>query len=143
MQCLNRQVCAAFLHITAVDVIKQGNNLLGVITESKSGRQAILANVIIDCTGDADIAWFAGAPFTKREREELMCMTTVFSCANINKNAFMQNIKSTEPKYGDWGRMKKIKTGLMMFMNLVAICLALIWVKSLRKESRQELFQKM
>ena len=67
------------LHITAVDVIKQGNNLLGVITESKSGRQAILANVIIDCTGDADIAWFAGAPFTKREREELMCMTTVFS----------------------------------------------------------------
>lgn len=91
------------LHITAVDVIKQGNNLLGVITESKSGRQAILANVIIDCTGDADIAWFAGAPFIKREREELMCMTTVFSCANINKNAFMQNIKSTEPKYGDWG----------------------------------------
>lgn len=131
------------LHITAVDVIKQGNNLLGVITESKSGRQAILANVIIDCTGDADIAWFAGAPFIKREREELMCMTTVFSCANINKNAFMQNIKSTQPKYGDWGRMKKIKTGLMMFMNLVAICLALIWVKSLRKESRQELFQKM
>lgn len=91
------------LHITAVDVIKQGNNLLGVITESKSGRQAILANVIIDCTGDADIAWFAGAPFIKREREELMCMTTVFSCANINKNAFMQNIKSTQPKYGDWG----------------------------------------
>ena len=45
----------------------------------------------------------------------------------------MQNIKSTEPKYGDWGRMKKIKTGLMMFMNLVAICLAPIWVKSFAK----------
>ncbi|WP_059217679.1 putative intracellular survival FAD-dependent oxidoreductase IbeA [Escherichia albertii] len=91
------------LHITAVDVIKQENNLLGVITESKSGRQAILANVIIDCTGDADIAWLARAPFIKREREELMCMTTVFSCANVNKDAFMKNIKSTQPKYGDWG----------------------------------------
>ncbi len=91
------------LHITAVDVIKQENNLLGVITESKSGRQAILANVIIDCTGDADIAWLAGAPFIKREREELMCMTTVFSCANVNKDAFMKNIKTTQPKYGDWG----------------------------------------
>ncbi|KAF0952688.1 putative intracellular survival FAD-dependent oxidoreductase IbeA [Escherichia albertii] len=91
------------LHITAVDVIKQENNLLGVITESKSGRQAILANVIIDCTGDADIAWLAGAPFIKREREELMCMTTVFSCTNVNKDAFMKNIKTTQPKYGDWG----------------------------------------
>ncbi|EFO0322768.1 putative intracellular survival FAD-dependent oxidoreductase IbeA [Escherichia albertii] len=91
------------LHITAVDVIKQESNLLGVITESKSGRQAILANVIIDCTGDADIAWLAGAPFIKREREELMCMTTVFSCANVNKDAFMKNIKTTQPKYGDWG----------------------------------------
>ncbi|ENK3378998.1 putative intracellular survival FAD-dependent oxidoreductase IbeA [Escherichia albertii] len=91
------------LHITAVDVIKQENNLLGVITESKSGRQAILANVIIDCTGDADIAWLAGAPFIKRERDELMCMTTVFSCANVNKDAFMKNIKTTQPKYGDWG----------------------------------------
>ncbi|WP_283956166.1 FAD-dependent oxidoreductase [Escherichia coli] len=90
------------LHITAL-MLSSRAIIYSVITESKSGRQAILANVIIDCTGDADIAWFAGAPFIKREREELMCMTTVFSCANINKNAFMQNIKSTEPKYGDWG----------------------------------------
>ncbi|MEG0099510.1 ribulose-1,5-biphosphate synthetase [Citrobacter freundii] len=91
------------LHIAAVDVIKQDDCLKGVITESKSGRQAILANVIIDCTGDADIAWYAGAPFTKRNRDELMCMTTVFSCANINKSAFMQNIQASQPKYGDWG----------------------------------------
>ena len=28
----------------------------GVITESKSGRLAILAGRIVDCTGDADIA---------------------------------------------------------------------------------------
>lgn len=91
------------LHITAVDVIKEEGHLKGIITESKSGRQAIMANVIIDCTGDADIAWYAGAPFIKRNRDELMCMTTVFSCANINKAAFMDNIQVTQPKYGDWG----------------------------------------
>ncbi|MBV8043092.1 FAD-dependent oxidoreductase [Pluralibacter sp.] len=91
------------LHISAVDVIKEGDELQGVITESKSGRQAILAKVIIDCTGDADIAWFAGAPFTKRSKEDLMCVTTVFSCANVDKQAFMQSIEATRPKYGDWG----------------------------------------
>ena len=91
------------LHITAVDVIKEQNKITGVITESKSGRQAILAQVIIDCTGDADIAAFAGAPFHKRSKEDLMCVTTVFSCSNVNKNRFMTHIKETQPKYGDWG----------------------------------------
>lgn len=91
------------LHITAVDVITEGSKVTGVITESKSGRQAIMATVIIDCTGDADIAAFAGAPFNKRSKDELMCVTTVFSCSNVNKNKFMQNIAETQPKYGDWG----------------------------------------
>jgi len=38
----------------------------GVITESKSGRQAILARRVVDCTGDADIAARAGAPYELR-----------------------------------------------------------------------------
>jgi len=44
------------------DVIKEGDELRGVIIESKSGRQAILAKVFVDTTGDADLAAFAGAP---------------------------------------------------------------------------------
>ena len=35
----------------------------GIITESKSGRRAILAERVIDCTGDADIAYLAGADY--------------------------------------------------------------------------------
>ena len=37
----------------------------GVITESKAGREAILAKRVIDATGDADIAARAGAPVRK------------------------------------------------------------------------------
>ncbi len=37
--------------------------LQGIITESKSGRQAILAERVIDCTGDADVAYLAGAEY--------------------------------------------------------------------------------
>lgn len=50
------------LYVFCVGVIKEGNNLNGVIIESKSGREAILAKTIIDCTGDADVAFKAGVP---------------------------------------------------------------------------------
>jgi hypothetical protein len=45
----------------------------GLITESKAGRQAVLGARVIDCTGDADIAVAAGAPFMKgRESDGAM-----------------------------------------------------------------------
>lgn len=91
------------LHIMAVAVVKDATHLKGVITESKSGRQVILAKVIIDCTGDADIAAFAGAPFIKPDKKDLMSVTTVFSCSNVNKQRFLDDVAKTKPTYGDWG----------------------------------------
>ena len=44
------------LHRLCVAPIIENGNLIGVITESKAGREAILAKRIIDATGDADIA---------------------------------------------------------------------------------------
>jgi hypothetical protein len=49
------------LHCLGVTPIMDGNTITGVITESKSGRTAIRAQRVIDCTGDADIAFRAGA----------------------------------------------------------------------------------
>jgi hypothetical protein len=49
------------LHTFAVEAIMEGGEIKGVITESKSGRLAILAGRVIDCTGDADVAHLAGA----------------------------------------------------------------------------------
>lgn len=52
------------MYVMFVDVIKEGDKLKGVIIESKKGREAILAKTIIDCTGDGDVAFRAGAPMT-------------------------------------------------------------------------------
>lgn len=41
-------------------VVMDGDTIKGVIVESKSGREAILAKTVIDCTGDADVAFRAG-----------------------------------------------------------------------------------
>lgn len=47
-------------HTWASNVIMDGNTIRGVFIESKSGREAVLAKVVIDCTGDGDIFHHAG-----------------------------------------------------------------------------------
>jgi len=51
------------LHAWVVASVQEGPEVRGVIFESKSGRQAILAPVVIDATGDGDVFALAGAPY--------------------------------------------------------------------------------
>ncbi len=46
-----------------VAVAREGKNIFGVFTESKSGREFIKAKIIIDATGDGDVAAQAGCAF--------------------------------------------------------------------------------
>ena len=55
-----------FLHCWGVEAVTQDNSIHGAVFESKSGRQAILAKVVIDATGDGDIFAAAGAQFEHR-----------------------------------------------------------------------------
>lgn len=48
------------LYVFSAGVVMDGDELKGVIIESKSGREVILAKTIVDCTGDADVAFRAG-----------------------------------------------------------------------------------
>jgi len=55
------------------DVIMEDNRIVGVVTESKSGREAIMANIVVDATGDGDVAAKTGAKFIKgRESDSKM-----------------------------------------------------------------------
>lgn len=93
----------SILHIMAVGVVREGNAITGVVTESKSGRGVIMAKTVIDCTGDADIAAFCGAPFEQPERDDVMSVTTVFSCSNVDRKKFLEDVARGKPRYGDWG----------------------------------------
>jgi hypothetical protein len=44
--------------------IMEGQRIKGVITESRSGREAVMARSFIDCTGYGDLCAYAGAEFT-------------------------------------------------------------------------------
>jgi len=92
------------LHSYAVDVIMEGDCIKGVIMESKSGRRALLADRVIDCTGDADVAHFAGAEYRKTVKEEMMGVTTVLNCAGVNKDEFIKYTEKNPATYQDWSR---------------------------------------
>ncbi len=54
------------LHCWGVDAIMDGNTIRGAVFESKSGRQAVLADVVVDATGDGDVFGAAGAEHERR-----------------------------------------------------------------------------
>jgi len=90
------------LHRLCVAPIVFDNVIQGVITESKSGREAILARRVIDATGDADVAARAGAPFHKTPKEEMMAASVMFSMAGVNKQRFLEQVKADPQTYKDW-----------------------------------------
>ena len=49
-------------HSTFVSPILTGNALRGLVIATKAGLQAVQADLVIDCTGDADVAYRSGVP---------------------------------------------------------------------------------
>jgi hypothetical protein len=58
------------LHTFFCAPILEGKDLRGVIIENKSGRQAIMAKVVVDASGDADVAARCGVPFRQVRKNE-------------------------------------------------------------------------
>ena len=51
------------LYTTFCDVIMEGNTLKGIICHNKDGFNAFYAKVVIDATGDGDVAYKCGVPY--------------------------------------------------------------------------------
>lgn len=98
------------LHCPVVAPIMEGKAIRGVITESKMGRKAILAKMVIDASGDADIAQRAGAPCYKMPRHEMLGVTVLFSCSGIHKARFMEYVRAHPTTYSDWGKLWDVET---------------------------------
>ena len=91
-----------FLHRLAVQPIVEDGAIRGVITESKSGREAILAKRVVDATGDADMAARSGAVVVKTPREEMLAASVMFSMTGVNKRNFLDAVKADPQTYRDW-----------------------------------------
>lgn len=91
------------LHTTIVDAIVEDNKILGVIIQNKEGRSAIIAKRVIDCTGDADVAFYAGAKYSVLPKDKKMSVTQVFNTSGVDKEKFLEHVSKNIKTYSDWG----------------------------------------
>jgi hypothetical protein len=91
------------LHRAFAAPLMDGNRVVGIITESKAGREAILARRVIDATGDADVAFRAGAHTHLAPREHLMAASVMFHIAGVDKRKFVEGVAADPQTYRDWG----------------------------------------
>ena len=94
----NESGVKTILHAWAVGTIVKDNQIKAVIIESKSGRQVVTGKIFIDGTGDADIAWFSGAPYKKGRKSDglTQSMGTRFRIGNVRPRTKAEIAKGNE-----------------------------------------------
>lgn len=84
-----------YFHTMATAMIRNNKQVEYVITESKSGRNAIKGRIFIDATGDGDSAEWCNIPYEKLNRDKLLPVTLTFRLGNVDvekaKEFFKQN----------------------------------------------------
>ena len=77
-------------HCWGTKPIMDGDEVKGVIFESKEGRKAVLAKVVIDATGDGDIFKYSGAPYSTLADGKTRCSNTalVWRIGGMDYNMF-------------------------------------------------------
>jgi hypothetical protein len=90
------------LHRVFVAPVMDGRAVRGAVVESKAGREAILADRVIDATGDADVAHRSGAPTVKTAPEQMQAASVMFHLSGVDKRAFLDGVRADPQTYADW-----------------------------------------
>jgi ribulose 1,5-bisphosphate synthetase/thiazole synthase len=94
---IQEQGVNVLLHTYVVGAILEDSVVKGVIMENKAGRQAVRAQMVVDTTGDADVAAFANAPCRLVKKP----MTMMFNMVDVDVDKVLA-------KLGNWGNLKKV-----------------------------------
>jgi FAD dependent oxidoreductase len=91
MQMVLEQKVRLVFHSWAVQPIVEDGAMRGAIFESKEGRQAILAKVVVDTTGDADMLARAGLPFESDiDAQDIHhCINTAFLLGGVDMERWL------------------------------------------------------
>ncbi len=71
-------------HTSITDVLMDGDKVRGIFVNNVDGPGLILGKVFVDCTGDATLAYLAGAEVMPWETDELQPMSICFKMSNID-----------------------------------------------------------
>ncbi|MBQ4119923.1 MAG: FAD-dependent oxidoreductase [Clostridia bacterium] len=97
---LDEMLCEAgvevLYHTAFLEPVLEENKIIGIKVASKSGIESIEGNVIIDCTGDGDVAYRSGVPF-EMGNEELGLIqpaTMFYHISNVDSDALEADIQA-------------------------------------------------
>ena len=92
------------LHTHVVDTLREGDRIAGVVVEHKSGRQHILADVVIDCSGDGDVAARGGVDWEKGRTGDglVQSPTLVFRLGGVDRDELIRACQDWSLVYREW-----------------------------------------
>ncbi|GIW08494.1 MAG: hypothetical protein KatS3mg060_3299 [Dehalococcoidia bacterium] len=92
LELLGEAGARVMLQTHVVDVIRERDRIAGVVVEHKSGREVIEADVVIDCSGDGDVAARGGVPWEKGRSGDglIQAPTLVFRVGGVDREAFVR-----------------------------------------------------
>ena len=128
MQMALEQKVRLTFHTYAVEAIVEDGAMKGAIFENKEGRQAILAKVVVDTTGDADLLARAGLLFeTDSDPADIhSCINTAFMIGGVDMErwlAFRANEEQAFKGFMDRGRerLKFFEKPFVSWRNDIAL----------------------
>lgn len=91
-------------HAWGVAPLIEGRRVTGCAFESKQGRRAVLAKVVVDATGDGDLYAAAGAAFNADvdARDIHGCMNTSWLFGGVDMPAFLRFRAEAPEQYGEF-----------------------------------------
>lgn len=108
--------------------IVENNKVKGVIVENKTGRTAYMAKVVIDCTGDGDVAYRSGAEFYMGREEDgkMQPATLMFKVGGVDETravypgAFEDRIPTPKGEFQELGKKHlEFPTGHCLMMKSI------------------------
>jgi hypothetical protein len=118
------------LHTFVFNAMMRQGAVLGLEAVNKSGRAALPAHVLIDCTGDGDVAARAGAPYEMGRASDgvMQPVTPVFTLSDVDLDraqeaGIFQEVRYRVVGQGTW--LSRYKRGIVDLGD---------WAEDLRRE---------
>ncbi len=124
LDALDQVGCKYLVHTRAIDAVVEDGRIAGVVVATKRGPAVIRAKAVVDCTGDADVAYYAGAE-TMKELGSLSPITLCLNLTNVTREQVSkvnigQIARKAKKKYplipNGWG-LGKVSNGHSFYIN--------------------------
>ncbi len=120
-------------HAFVGDVVMQGDRIDAVVAYTEKGPVAYRAAIVVDATGDGDVAAFAGVPFRQGRASDGLCQpgTLMFSLAGVDVEWFrgqendIRSVRDVLTRLRDEGRYNLLHNRIPFIGGLTEAGLAM------------------